>query len=122
MRRAHRQQQIVALARALCAAPSAIVMDEPFSSLDAAVREDVRQTVVRILASVGATVVFVSHNLEDCVVVSDRIVFLTHLPASEFRSERVDLGHTKAERRVYSDDFARVMSRFRAVAQEARKP
>jgi NitT/TauT family transport system ATP-binding protein len=116
------QQQLVAVARALCADPSAIVMDEPFSSLDATVREQVRATVINILCSQGVTVVFVSHNLEDCVVVSDRIVFLTPLPAREFRSETVELSPSKADRKVYSDEFAAIMSRFRKVALEARKP
>lgn len=116
------QQQLVALARALCADPSAIVMDEPFSSLDATVREQVRATVISILRRQGVTVVFVSHNLEDCVVVSDRIVFLTPLPARQFSSETVELARSETGRRVYSDEFAAVMSRLRKVALEARKP
>lgn len=114
------QQQLVALARALCSDPSAIVMDEPFSSLDATVREQVRATVINILCKQGVTVVFVSHNLEDCVVFSDRIIFLTSLPAREFSSEIIELSSSKDERKIYSDEFAAVISKFRQVGQEAR--
>lgn len=115
------QQQLVALARALCAGPSAIMMDEPFSSLDATIREQVRAVVIKILCAQRVTVVLVSHHLEDCVVVSDRIIFLTPLPAREYRSETVELSGEKANRKVYSDDFAAVISRLRNVALEARK-
>ena len=115
------QQQLVALARALCARPSAIVMDEPFSSLDASVRQQVRTAIMNILAVQSVTAVFVSHSLEDCAIVSDRIIFLTPLPASQFRCEAVGLSSNKTEREVYSDQFAAVMTRLREVATEARK-
>lgn len=114
------QQQLIALARALCAAPSAIVMDEPFSSLDTNVREQVRAKVIDILSVQGITAVFVSHNIEDCIMVSDRIVFLTPLPARQFCTMDVELRGRKVERRVYSDEFATVVNNLNQVAQEAR--
>ena len=115
------QQQLIALARALCGSPSALVLDEPFSSLDATVREQVRAKVIEIISSQEVTGIFVSHNLEDCIMISDRILFLTQLPAKPFRYENVNLAGKKTERNVYSDEFADVMTNYRKVAQEARK-
>jgi len=66
---------LIALARALCNSPSAIVMDEPFSSLDATMREKIRAEVISIINNLGITAVIVSHNLEDCIITSDRVVF-----------------------------------------------
>lgn len=114
------QQQLVALARALCGDPSALVMDEPFSSLDATIREQVRAKVIEIISLQEVTGIFVSHNLEDCIMISDRILFLTPLPASPFRYENVNLPRKKTQRNVYSDEFANVITNFRKIAQEAR--
>lgn len=93
------QQQLVALARALSSSPTALVMDEPFSSLGATMREDVRSKALRMIDNLGVTAVLVSHNLEDCIVCSDRVAFLTSLPARIHRVETVPLDEPKAGQR-----------------------
>jgi len=113
------QQQLVALARALCNSPSALVMDEPFSSLDATTRDRVRTEVLRIIGSMGITAILVSHNLEDCILAADRIAFLTPLPARIHKIEDVPLAPERHTRRVHSDEFAVVLDKFRGIAVEA---
>ena len=66
------QQQRVALARALAPRPRVLLLDEPFSSLDAHLREDVREEVKNILEAAGITCLFVSHDKLDIDAVCSR--------------------------------------------------
>lgn len=67
------QQQRVALARALAPRPGVLLLDEPFSNLDASLREDVRSEVRRLLIELGITSVFVTHDQDEAFVVGDRV-------------------------------------------------
>lgn len=114
------QQQLVALARALCDSPKALVMDEPFSSLDASTRASVRSDTMRIVDELNITAVFVSHNLEDCIACSDNIIFLTSsLPTQIYNITEVNLEGMKAERRIHSDIFAERMDDLEKIALAA---
>src|ERR1700691_1100834 len=70
------QQQRVALARALITRPSVVLLDEPFSSLDASLRTGLRRDVARILAETNATTVFVTHDQNEALAFADRIAVL----------------------------------------------
>ncbi|MFM7064684.1 MAG: ABC transporter ATP-binding protein [Actinomycetes bacterium] len=70
------QQQRVALARALAPEPSVLLLDEPFSNLDAALRQQVRTDVHRLLVSLGVTTVFVTHDQGEAFVLGDQVVVL----------------------------------------------
>ena len=70
------QQQRVALARALAPEPDLILMDEPFSSLDRGLREQLRTEVRGILKERGATVVCVTHDQEEAMQLGDRVVVM----------------------------------------------
>jgi iron(III) transport system ATP-binding protein len=70
------QQQRVALARALAPQPEAILLDEPFSNLDAALRASVRAEVRQILADAGATAVLVTHDQEEALSLADRVAVM----------------------------------------------
>jgi iron(III) transport system ATP-binding protein len=70
------QQQRVALARALAPEPDLILMDEPFSSLDRGLREQLRTEVRSILRERGATVVCVTHDQEEAMQLGDRVVVM----------------------------------------------
>jgi iron(III) transport system ATP-binding protein len=70
------QQQRVALARALTRKPEVVLLDEPFSNLDADLRATMRVEVRRIIKEAGATAVFVSHDQKDALAISDKIVVM----------------------------------------------
>ncbi len=70
------QQQRVALARALVIEPQVLLLDEPLSSLDANLRVYLREEIRRIQRDVGVTTIFVTHDREEAMAVSDRIVLL----------------------------------------------
>ena len=70
------QQQRVSLARALAAEPSLILLDEPFSALDAPLRAELRGEVRRLLAAAGATAVFVTHDQEEAFLIGDRVALM----------------------------------------------
>jgi iron(III) transport system ATP-binding protein len=70
------QQQRVALARALAPHPSLILLDEPFSALDAAMRPQVRADVVAALRADGATAVVVTHDRDEALALADQVVVL----------------------------------------------
>jgi iron(III) transport system ATP-binding protein len=70
------QQQRVALARALAPEPDLILLDEPFSNLDAALRATVREDVRAILRAAGATAVFVTHDQEEALSLADRVAVM----------------------------------------------
>jgi iron(III) transport system ATP-binding protein len=96
------QQQRVALARALVAGPRAVLLDEPFSNLDAGLRARVRDEVRQILDELGVTSVFVTHDQEEALSVADVVAVV-----NEGRIEQVG---TPEE--VYSRPVNRWVARF----------
>jgi len=70
------EQQRVALARALAPDPELVLLDEPFSNLDAALRERLRREVRAILSTAGMTAVFVTHDQEEALSIADRVAVM----------------------------------------------
>jgi NitT/TauT family transport system ATP-binding protein len=73
-------QQRVAIARALAYQPSILLMDEPFASVDAQTRGDLEDLVLTVREEFGITILFVTHDIDESVYLSDRVVVLTHSP------------------------------------------
>jgi NitT/TauT family transport system ATP-binding protein len=84
-------QQRVAIARALAYQPSILLMDEPFASVDAQTRDDLEDLVLRVRHQFGVTIVFVTHDIDESVYLSNRIVVLTHAPTEVKEIIPVDL-------------------------------
>ena len=73
---------------ALAYQPSILLMDEPFASVDAQTRGDLEDLVLRVRDEYGITILFVTHDIDESVYLSDRIVVLTHAPCRETSSRR----------------------------------
>ena len=101
------QQQRVALARAIVIQPDVLLMDEPLSNLDAKLRVEMRNVIKRIQHEVGITTVYVTHDQEEALAISDRIAvmnggviqqigtpkFIYQRPANEFVSGFIGLSN-----------------------------
>ncbi|MFE5323278.1 ABC transporter ATP-binding protein [Paenibacillus sp. NPDC056579] len=72
------QRQRIAIARALVTEPSLLLLDEPLSNLDAKLREELRDELKRLHKETGVTTIFVTHDQEEALYLSDRIVVLDH--------------------------------------------
>jgi nitrate/nitrite transport system ATP-binding protein len=85
-------KQRVGIARALAMEPKMLLMDEPFGALDALTRARLQDELLKIVATTGATVMMVTHDVDEAVLLSDRIVMLTNGPAATIGEIlRVDL-------------------------------
>jgi NitT/TauT family transport system ATP-binding protein len=83
-------QQRVAIARALAIEPDILLMDEPFSHLDAITARKMRFDLMEILARAKPTILFVTHDLSEAVFLSDRIYMMNTKPARIFKEVAVD--------------------------------
>jgi NitT/TauT family transport system ATP-binding protein len=88
-------QQRVTLARALAYRPEAVLMDEPFASVDAQTRLDLEDLVVRVRAQYQMTTLFVTHDIDEAVYLSDQVVVLAGTPTTVRRVVEIDLGSVR---------------------------
>jgi nitrate/nitrite transport system ATP-binding protein len=75
-------KQRVGIARALSMEPKVLLLDEPFGALDALTRAHLQDELLRIVAATGSTVLMVTHDVDEAVLLSDRVVMLTNGPAA----------------------------------------
>jgi len=84
-------KQRVAIARALAMDPSVLLMDEPFGSLDAQIRRRLQRELVQIWQEIHKTILFVTHNVRESVILADRVAVLTSSPATNKATVNIDL-------------------------------
>jgi nitrate/nitrite transport system ATP-binding protein len=75
-------KQRVGIARALCIEPAVLLLDEPFGALDALTRAHLQDELLRIVAQTKSTVIMVTHDVDEAVLLSDRIVMMTNGPSA----------------------------------------
>lgn len=92
-------QQRVGLARALAVAPTVLLMDEPFQAIDAQNAELLQQELTRLVTGQARTVIYVTHNLDEALTLSDRILLLSARPARILTEVTVDLPRTPRHHR-----------------------
>ena len=85
-------QQRVAIARAIAYRPEVLVMDEPFASVDAQTRFELEDLCLRIRDQFGMTIVIVTHDIDEAVYLSDRVVVLGERPAKVTEIIEIDFG------------------------------
>ncbi len=100
-------QQRVAIARALVIEPEVLLMDEPFSSLDELSARKMRAELIRIWRETGKTIIFVTHDINEAIYLSNRLLIVTERPARIYESLRVDVSYP----RDYDDDRLFEMSK-----------
>lgn len=106
-------QQRVSICRALIHDPELLLMDEPFGSLDALTREVMQTELLRIWAETHKTVLFVTHSIDEAVLLSDRVIVLSARPGKVAEDLAIDLPRPR-------DAASRSLARFQSYAQHLR--
>jgi NitT/TauT family transport system ATP-binding protein len=88
-------QQRVAIARALACEPKVLLMDEPFSAVDAMTRASLQDLVLKIWADSGLTMLFVTHDIEEAVYLSSRVIVLHRSPMNLALQMPIDLPYPR---------------------------
>ena len=88
-------QQRVAIARALAYKPTLVIMDEPFASVDAQTRADLEDLTLKIKRDLGITIILVTHDIDEAVYLSDRVLALSSRPATIADVVDVELGQDR---------------------------
>lgn len=95
------QKQRVALARALVVRPKVLLLDEPFSNLDAHLRDEMRELILKIYKEFDVTIIFVTHDQEEAVQLADRIALMFDGELQQF-SPSQDFYERPATKRIAS--------------------
>ena len=104
--------QRVAIARALCYRPQILLMDEPFGALDAQTRLLMQELLTRIWESHRLTVLFVTHDVEEAVYISDRVVVMTNRPGRIKEEVRIILPRPRTIEVQESPEFLSLRHRI----------
>jgi NitT/TauT family transport system ATP-binding protein len=113
-------QQRVSIARALVSDPDVLLMDEPFGALDALTRHDLRFELLRIWDETRKTIVFITHDIEEAVLLADRVIVLTPRPARIHASVEITLDRPRSEKFRLDPRFAVLVQRIQDDIEAAR--
>ncbi|MCR3749089.1 ABC transporter ATP-binding protein [Lentzea californiensis] len=109
-------QQRVSLCRSLIQSPRVMLVDEPFSALDAITRTELSEELQRVQLARPRAVVFVTHSIDEAVLLADRIVVLSPRPGRIHRVVEVDLPRPRALGQVELDEVSRELRGLLATA------
>jgi NitT/TauT family transport system ATP-binding protein len=108
-------QQRVAIARSLSYDSPVLLMDEPFAALDAMTREELNMELLRIWKETSRTIIFVTHNIPEAVLLSDRIVVMTPRPGRVVEVLDVGLGRPRSLSLMGDPHFGRIADHIRSL-------
>jgi NitT/TauT family transport system ATP-binding protein len=111
-------RQRVAIARALCYRPKVLLMDEPFGALDAQTRQLMQELLTGIWEAHRLTVLFVTHDIEEAVFLSDRVYLMTARPGRLKEVVDIDLPRPRTFESLSSGEFLEYKSRLLASVRE----
>jgi len=98
-------QQRVAIARALIVEPKVLLMDEPFGALDAQTRNDMQRFLLNLWESIKATVLFITHDVEEAILLADRVIAMTPRPGKIAAEFQVTLPRPRTWDLVLTEEF-----------------
>jgi NitT/TauT family transport system ATP-binding protein len=90
-------QQRVAIARALARRPKILLMDEPFSALDAMMRVELQDLLLKLWSDLGLTILFVTHDLDEALYVAQRVILLSASPGTIAQNVLVPLPYPRRQ-------------------------
>jgi NitT/TauT family transport system ATP-binding protein len=108
-------QHRVALARTLVNQPPLLLMDEPFAALDAQTREEMQALLLDVWQRHRCTVVFVTHDLEESLLLSDRVLIMGHRPGSIQDEVPVEFARPREDSLVLDPEFVDMRGRIRSI-------
>ena len=111
-------QQRVGIARALATRPTVLLMDEPFGALDAQTRRIMQEELLKVWWKFKTTVVFVTHDVDEAVYLSDRVLAMSNSPGSIKEDIRVDLGRPRTPEVALSEDYGGLHRRVHRLIRE----
>ncbi len=106
-------QQRVGIARALAIKPEILLMDEPFSALDEFTKEKLHEDLLRIWQKTNKTIVFVTHNIQEAVFLSDRVVVLSPHPGRVSAVVDIDIPRPRTLAVKSAPEFSAMVSKVR---------
>jgi nitrate/nitrite transport system ATP-binding protein len=109
-------KQRVGIARALAMEPKVLLMDEPFGALDALTRAHLQDELLRIVDATGSTVVMVTHDVDEAVMLADRVVMMTNGPAATI-GEILEVGLARPRERLKLANDAQYIACRKAVLE-----
>ena len=101
-------KQRVALARAYASEPDILLLDEPFGALDAQTKTLLQEDLLRTWSSARQTVVFVTHDVDEAVFLSQRVIVLSRRPGRVFREFGIDLPYPRTRATRTSSEYFRL--------------
>jgi NitT/TauT family transport system ATP-binding protein len=107
-------RQRVGIARVLAMSPRALLMDEPFGALDAQTRLSMQQLLLDVWQSLGTTVLFVTHDIDEAILLSDRICVMSARPGKIIRTIPITLPRPRSIASLTSTEFMAYKARIMA--------
>lgn len=110
-------QQKVAIARALSHMPKILLMDEPMASLDEMIKEKLNEELLRIKDSIKSTIIYVTHNIEEAVFLSNKVLVLSDAPGTIINTVNISLPDIRDSSLRSDSKFFKEVTKIRKILQ-----